>query len=156
MRTLKTFQVEGIESPASTLSELIRMALEDMRTIARDPEYRYYPHTWHDPGKPCRVCLAGSVLARRSDIEPGAILSGNIPGWMRALDYIRSGQPLAEALKYFRGPHVPGIDEETKEQLNEIHHQMSKRHGMWDHDVKPLSFRGRLEDTAAALARMGL
>ena len=46
-------------------SSLIRIALADLKRIEKDPRYRVDMTQWHTPtGGLCRVCLAGSVIAK--------------------------------------------------------------------------------------------
>lgn len=46
-------------------SELIRLALSDLRAIEQDPRYRVdMEHLWHSRAySSCTVCLAGAVMA---------------------------------------------------------------------------------------------
>jgi hypothetical protein len=56
----------------NTLSELLALAIEDMRVIAKDPRYELDMNLFHSPiGDKCYVCLAGSVMARTLKLPPG-------------------------------------------------------------------------------------
>lgn len=52
-------------------SELITIALDDMRKVEANPLYSVYMYDWHLPSKPlrngevvpCNVCMAGAVMA---------------------------------------------------------------------------------------------
>lgn len=51
-------------------SELIRLAVADLKRSEADPCYRIEFGTWHDvtPSKICVVCLAGAVMAFSLDV----------------------------------------------------------------------------------------
>ena len=63
-------------------SELIRVALKDLRACELDPRYEIDMLVWHDPNlikgvevpypqaRPCQVCLAGSVMAQSLGTNP--------------------------------------------------------------------------------------
>ena len=52
-------------------SELIRLALGDLKKIESKPNYSVDMDVWVEPGRDdiCRVCLAGAVLVERYDIH---------------------------------------------------------------------------------------
>ena len=52
--------------PPSKPSELIRLALRDLRSVERSKKYSVNMHAWHQPlsDQVCEVCLAGAVMAR--------------------------------------------------------------------------------------------
>lgn len=50
------------------LSEALRQAVADAKALEVTPGYRLNMFTWHSPrtgSKPCEVCMAGAVMARR-------------------------------------------------------------------------------------------
>ncbi len=56
-------------------SELLRLALDDLRACEADPHYRVDMGVWHTPTKrffglmnACKVCFAGSVMAQTCKI----------------------------------------------------------------------------------------
>lgn len=54
-------------------SELLRLAVADLKAIEKDPLYLVDMAEWHRPNEQketCRVCLAGSVLARTLGHSP--------------------------------------------------------------------------------------
>ncbi len=52
-------------------SELIRVALADLRKCEEDPCYEINMAEWHAPhGGRCEVCLAGSVMAQSLGADP--------------------------------------------------------------------------------------
>lgn len=84
-------------------SELIRVALEDLRKTEKDPRYRINFKYWHSPEIPygeetefCEVCLAGAVIAQRGNVSPDIrTVSSDFasPTWgkLQALDDFRLG-----------------------------------------------------------------
>ena len=79
-------------------SELIRLALADLRKCEADPRYVIDMAEWHRPvtSELCSVCLAGSVMARSLgrdiwiDLVPSTFES-DTRNKLHALDYFRSG-----------------------------------------------------------------
>lgn len=61
--------INTLELP-DRLSLLLRMALEDLDKVRTMPErFLIYMERWHSPrGAVCGVCLAGSLLAMRTDV----------------------------------------------------------------------------------------
>lgn len=53
-------------------SELIRVALADLRKVERSEKYKVDMGNWHGPGRDgrCHVCLAGSVMAKTLKYNP--------------------------------------------------------------------------------------
>lgn len=51
--------------PPSKPSELIRLALRDLREVEADPRYAVNMADWHNPhAEICHVCFAGAVMAK--------------------------------------------------------------------------------------------
>jgi hypothetical protein len=81
-------------------SELIRVALEDMRALEEDTRYRIDMGAWHHPGPVfCHVCAAGAVMARRLGVGPATKTSPSdfddeTSRKLFALDCFREGQVL--------------------------------------------------------------
>ena len=92
------------------LSVLLNLALNDLELINKDPNYIINMEYWQKEtkGKPCEVCLAGSVLAKtfkvpRVDIAWLENVTGSketsdklgigehLINKLKAIDYIRSG-----------------------------------------------------------------
>lgn len=82
-------------------SELIRVAMGDLRKIEQDKRYRVRMEEWHsgiteDHGR-CTVCLAGSVMAKTldapiaDDLDPSAFDDSHTMVRLRALDDFRNG-----------------------------------------------------------------
>ena len=77
-------------------SELIRLALSDLRKCEADPDYTTDMSSWHEPGRnTCYVCLAGAVMAkslgadRYHDLEPMSF--ADVEYLLFALDHFRVG-----------------------------------------------------------------
>lgn len=51
-------------------SALIRLALRDLEKCERSPKYKVEMAYWHDPNGKCKVCLAGSVMAKSLGVGP--------------------------------------------------------------------------------------
>jgi len=96
----------------STLHELIRVALDDLKACESDPNYIINMNRWHEIpmyNNKCHACLAGSVMAKSLGADIRISLSpkdynDDIGGKLRALDKARTGN-IAEALSYFHGLH---------------------------------------------------
>ena len=81
------------------LSELLRLAIGDLIKVRADPRYEVYMTDWHWPshnGK-CRVCLAGSVLAKSFELDPaqkvvwGTDIDKETQNKLMALNELRCG-----------------------------------------------------------------
>lgn len=61
----------GIDLPDKP-SELLKVALEDLQKCERDYRYRIRMIVWHHPLEDgtCLICMAGAVMAQRSDCGP--------------------------------------------------------------------------------------
>lgn len=80
----------------SKASELIRLALRDLRAVESEPDkFIVDMYEWHRPVSlngdgPCVVCLAGSVLAKSLSVESGEYVGANLDGSMFVLRDLRS------------------------------------------------------------------
>src|SRR5690242_14702523 len=78
------------------LSELILVALADLEAVERDPDYLVEMCSWHEPNGKCKVCFAGSVMARslnaplRKFVRPGSY-DLHTESRLLALDRVRQG-----------------------------------------------------------------
>ena len=45
-------------------SELLILAMEDIERVEADPRYKIDMGSWHEPNGKCKVCAAGSVMAK--------------------------------------------------------------------------------------------
>lgn len=82
-------------------SALIRLALDDLAKVEAMPEmYRVEMGEWHNPhhdDAKCRVCLAGSVIARTLGAAPGDFMEpsdypDDVADKLCALDRFRIGR----------------------------------------------------------------
>lgn len=85
-------------------SELIRIALADLRECEADPNYDIHMSSWHqfnNVTRKCQVCLAGAVIAKTFDLPIKKAISPSdfeLSGGERtsfklyALDQIREGK----------------------------------------------------------------
>ena len=105
-------------------SELIRLALADLRACERDDRYVVDMGDWHRPSmddrEVCRVCLAGAVLAQTLGLpREHAISTEDLAG------YGSSVQGALLALDFFRrGEIANGLDW--------LHHDQSEEWEEWD------------------------
>jgi hypothetical protein len=96
--TTKKAKTKKIKLP-NKLSGLLEIAVTDMQKIRRRKGYVLNMSTWHTPdivaGKPCHVCMAGSVMACTLSVpssefaEPGS--STEIDRKLRAINQMRIG-----------------------------------------------------------------
>jgi hypothetical protein len=107
-------------------SQLIRLALADLRKVEEDPKYTVNMGSWHE-GDPyhdaiCPVCLAGAVMAktigvsRDEDVTPSDLMRfGRISKADRdalvALDFFRTGN-VAQGLEEL-GVHIPSFPDDA-------------------------------------------
>lgn len=128
-------------------SELIRLALADLKRVEEDPRYIVNMSEWHTPrGRTCSVCLAGSVLAKTcgAPVEEDFLdidVSRDTARKLYALDKFRLGH-VHLALGYFRtviiSPDVPS------------------RLLVTAYSVSPEAFHADMENMATVLERAGL
>ena len=80
------------------LSELIQLALDDLRKVEDDDRYVVNMAVWHEPsGEKCLVCLAGAVIAKEMGANPETrvwpwLFNETIEHKLCALDYARTGR----------------------------------------------------------------
>ena len=98
------------------LSDLLRLALADLKACEEDPNYGVSMYLWHarptadnigfDSSR-CHVCLAGAVLAKTLHLDPGVTIptlnadahkTSRLYAAMVALDRLRTGHVRSAAL----------------------------------------------------------
>ena len=90
---------QRLDMPEITkLSQLLRIAIDDATWAHQSDQYVLNMDWWHrsdEFGQPCEVCLAGSVLARRSSMSShNDVVPDQVPRFskaMYALDCLRCG-----------------------------------------------------------------
>ena len=99
---------------ATKLSEIMKLANEDMRLVLEDSKnYKINMDVWHQPNSKCSVCYAGSVMAKSFkcnpskdiDIHNSGVFTVGERDKFRALDYIR-GRGLRSALSYINASYL--------------------------------------------------
>jgi len=79
----------------TTLSGLLRCAVEDAKKCDKDPRYTLDMTEWHQPiDGVCHVCMAGAVIAQRLKMLPIVNFlddAFDIPEWADDIDYMRLG-----------------------------------------------------------------
>ena len=92
-----TKDIMSKDIPASEVkpSELLEVALHDMKLIAKDLRYVFDMTEWHDNRGKCRVCMAGSIMAARlmpdccvMELSPDSFPKETSTK-LQAVDYIR-------------------------------------------------------------------
>lgn len=83
-------------------SDLIEVALSDLRKVETDPRYKIDMDVYHEVGSDhCHVCLAGSVMAKTLECDPEIdatpdgdpdLFSTEDTQKLDALDYFRLGE----------------------------------------------------------------
>ena len=106
-------QQHGDFDEIDTLHGLLRVALDDARKVDR---YRYRPKglNWHSqrkPGKRCKVCLAGFVMAGHLQASRKASLDPNhyqqqTGSRLLAIDALRCGD-IRHAFHHLHGRRIP-------------------------------------------------
>lgn len=78
-------------------SQLIRLAIDDLKKVMADPSYKVSMASWHWPtidGEECAVCLAGAVMAKTLHADKTLPTAprhfGDDCGYLLALDWLRS------------------------------------------------------------------
>lgn len=90
-------------------SALIRVALRDLEACEKDPRYEIEMDYWHQANGVCKVCLAGSVMAKSLGAPPDKSLGSydfDEDGKLVALDYFRLGW-IKDGLYQMTGGPVP-------------------------------------------------
>ena len=137
----------------TTPSELIRLALADLRDCERDDRYWVSMTCWHVPlERVCQVCLAGAVMAQTLGAEPHegigdadlARYGSSVQGRLRALDRFRLGE-ISAGLSYL-GYDVDKLSEEWQ--------QYARKSGYNPADPEP--FHRQMNSLADYLASHGL
>lgn len=97
------------------LSQLLCMAVEDARAIAKTPGYRLKMNVWHAPkGRTCDVCMAGAVMARHLRASPEERRTP--PDYpkgsdsLRAINFMRAGWFLSAAAELGVNPPDKVLD----------------------------------------------
>lgn len=91
------------------LSELIMIAINDLKACEKDPDYVIDMSEWHHPvGDKCHVCLAGAVIAKTCDasrFQRHKPENDELGNKLKALNSIRQGLILqAVWCMYSEGP----------------------------------------------------
>lgn len=115
-------------------SQLIRLALADLRKVEADPKYRVSMGHWHSRcSDTCYVCLAGSVMAKTLSAPPVNVPLSAFPNDYQALlalnDFrmghvdvacMRLGIERPESVP--GGIYVPGYEEDPERFHSTMHY----------------------------------
>jgi hypothetical protein len=109
---------------ATKLHEILRIALDDLKVVEKDPRYKIDMAQWHSPDadETCVVCLAGATLAVSLQVNPDTdffdphISDHEAGDRLLALDSLRRGE-VGNALAHLRGKKVRW-DEQVPHCLN--------------------------------------
>ena len=125
-------------------SDLIRVALADLRQIEKRPEYVVDMDIWHESRlHTCAVCFAGAVMA----LELGIGVNTN----MEASDFNDDIAPKLEALEEFRAGEVDVGLEYLGRQTNP-----PIKVDITPYEKSPTQFKADMHDLANKLADLGL
>ena len=142
----------------STPSELIRLALEDLRACERDDRYEVDMWDLHNSREGqrgqmvCHVCLAGAVLAQTLGVPRDRSICGrdlaryrsSVQDRLRALDHFRLGE-ISAGLSYL-GYDVDKLSEEWQQYARKSRYN----------PADPEAFHVRMNNLADYLASCGL
>lgn len=140
------------------LSDLIRLALCDLKEVERDPRYAVDMAVWHlshpITGR-CAVCLAGSVMAKTLGVPPARGVS---PAWffervrarLEALDAVRTDD-LQYALM-----EIGAVDQNRACALQHEWERAAFGVPSSGYKMNPETFKARLAAMAHFLERRGL
>jgi len=127
-------------------SELIRLALGDLRKCENDPIYTIDMGAWHEPMEgTCYVCLAGAVMAQSkgySDSELVMPFHTDENNKYVALNYFREG-------RIYRGLGRMGFHSTAFPEIPEVCE-------ITPYGENPAQFHTDMESLAALLERHGL
>ena len=146
----------AMSSLPTTLSGLLRAAVEDAQAVGAMPWYRLDMGQWHLPdksGRGCSVCMAGAVMVQRlgarpaDNVDPESYDAAARDGLV-AIDYMRRGLFLDawQTLHSHAGP-----TEEQEALLNEASDAVS-----WATRTNGRASWDEYLDAAALLAEGGL
>lgn len=143
-------QLAEIKLP-DKMSELLKVAVDDLEQIEKDPNYRINMAQWHAPtGDKCEVCLAGATLATRGiprdvEIDPSTPINSaegiKVYDKLCAINSLRTGS-VNTAAEYL------GITDTSR--LSKIKHVAMTR---YEHG--PEAFKRELRELAADLEQYG-
>ncbi len=137
-------------------SQLIRVALADLKKAEKSPKYKIDMGIWHEPmggmGR-CAVCFAGAVMAgslgAKPDYHCGPLGFGEETAYkLEALDFLRNGEisPLLRAC---------GEDFERRAEIKEEFYN-TKLANVPQYENNPGQFKQRMAMIAGWLERRGL
>jgi len=133
-------------------SVLIQMGLTDMRAVERLKRYEIRMSSYHAPIYPdvCYVCLAGSIIVRRSNVKRTHSagpddFNGPWHNCLVGLDEIRKGHIIS-------GCHFLGIEHHNA--LDNLEHKMDKSYVSYENDAE--SFKRWLATLITELRKVGL
>lgn len=133
-----------MQTPPEKLSDLIDLALNDLRKVQADPRYVVDMTLWHEPNTDdgenyvCHVCFAGAVMAKTLavDVLADSPVSDFGHEWRRAfyaLDDVRTGNLTSTSVQRFiprplRGlvgnRYVPHYDPDNPEHFTQAMTQL--------------------------------
>jgi len=153
------------------LSDVIMIALEDLRKVERSKKYKIDMGLWHEPNGACSVCFAGALISQTEGATPDKYIEPDNfededERKFYALDHLRS-YDFEEMFETITGSW--DLSDEQKSILNilEGHFEIKEDEGNWGLDYKqtdhlPLykhdnrGFKQNMETVAAILQEHGL
>jgi hypothetical protein len=117
-----TTSIKPAKELPSKPSELIRVALEDLEKIEKNPRYAVDMDDWHVPARgvwnasaTCKVCFAGAVMACRFGADPKSFcypsdFERSETNKLFALNALRLGM-ITDGLEYLGVEPMPSIED---------------------------------------------
>jgi hypothetical protein len=133
------------------LSNLILIALDDLRKAERSRDYKVDMYSWHQPNSVCKVCFAGSVMAFSLGTDSNTYTSPSrfakkTMGKLFALDDVRSGDFDAAMLNMDKSVKAADKAQEATRDIVVPEYSSTNR----------LRFHKVMRKAAKALAKVGL
>ena len=130
-------------------SELIRIAITDLKKAEKSSKYKIHMGSWHTPAyNKCEICFAGSVMAFS--------LKRNPQDWLLPEDFTFKTEQKLEALNAFRTGQVDfGLN------LLNNRHYLKDDYEIFNRDVieynkSPTKFKRQMLNLATDLENFGL
>jgi ribosomal protein S27AE len=110
----KKAQRKALKKLPNKMSELIMVAIKDLKKIEKSKYYAINMGVWHEPNGKCTVCFAGSVMAKTLGVDrrlyayPSSF-SEETRAKLEALDYLRKGEIQNAHSRMFKGKSLPPL-----------------------------------------------
>lgn len=140
------------------LSAAIRLALEDLKWVEKNPRYRVNMEIYHMPIRDkCNVCFAGAVMAHTHHLDRDLSLAPHNfpPSWsrvFRALNSVRRDY-FSEALYFFT---IPSRREELYKKADYLRDRIrGAKHEYYSYGENSAAFKAWAAEVADILEKEG-